>query len=214
MVIALAGYLTMLTGVQDQRIDYTFKSNLARFKARHWQAMSSLSSIPVQIAKTALGEPTGVWAYFDFANNRIILGSRDDTAEALLDYIKQFDVVPKRLQLIVKIEQPDRGFELKSTVETINNQACSLGGPDLDGVFTLLPRINADATVTVKVALKRFGRELESVLRIKKGESAKIDGAVPPGSVATSPSSKEIIEFWKPFKVEVRAAILDTKTKS
>ena len=212
MVIAAATLALALAAPQDHRVEYKFKGNLARFRNVYWKHVVGAEPSTLLVADSPKGLATGTWIYFDMPNNKIIIGSNQsaDTPKNLVDYIEQFDVAPRSVRMTIKFEQPDKGFELKSTIETLNNQPCILGSPEMDGLVTLGPRINDDGTLNVRVSVKFDHLEFAQNLRIKNMGSAYFDR----GSLRLDDQKDAVqigsdVEVWKNDRFEIKAQIVE-----
>lgn len=167
----------LLSGMHKlDRIELPFRSSVARFKTKHWNSIAKLGAM--KVADTPAGIANADWIYFDLPGNKVILGGEKDSLANLVEFIKQFDVVPKRLRLETTFERKDLGFKMNGVLETDNNETVTMGSQESNSFVSIKPRLNDDGTLTLSVGLKKDEDSVTSAaVRMKLGHMFWVENA-------------------------------------
>lgn len=221
---ALIACAILLPFAQGTVTEYTFRNIRAEaFLKRQWKILESLSP-GIQLASSLENPPpTGVWVYLDAKKNKLLFGSRDDTAEWMPKYMPEFDVKPMRVQLDVVFDRPQWQAELMCTLKVPNGEVVSLRPQSHEAEIELRPRIRNDGSVSVQITIVTDAGKGRSAcvvqlanqgawFQISDGKAAFLkEGKLLPIEKITNPP---IGERWRPFKIEVRASVLAEQTRT
>lgn len=155
--------------LKPDRIEVPFFSSVARFKVKHWDSILKVGG-DVHVAPTAEGLPSGYWIYFDVPGNKVVLGRDNGSVSDLAQFIRQFDVVPKRIRLETTFERKDIGLKMTGTLETDSGDSVSFGSPESKSFVSIKPRVNDDGTVTLFVELQKDGGSASAAVRLNSGQ--------------------------------------------
>lgn len=170
-ICALVLGLALAPRSPDTTAEYTFKNiRAAYFAAARWDTLAEL--VPGIRRSPSGAAPVGAasWIWVDEKLNRFVIGSKDDSAPMIAQYLQEFDVAPKPVRLTVRLARTDWGVEARSTIDTVNNAETTFSSEQSDLGVVLRPRINNDGTVTLWLTTVQGGKNVATtVMRVRTG---------------------------------------------
>ena len=171
MITAVALGLTIGFRAQGTTAEYVFQNiKAAYFAVREWETLDRL--VPGIVKSSSAAAPTGAqkWIWIDEKRNRFVIGSKDDTATMVAQYLKEFDVAPKPVRLTVRLARTDWGLETRSTIDTVNGSTARFGSDEMRVSVSVKSRINNDGTITLFLSPELEGaKKWQTVSRIQSG---------------------------------------------
>lgn len=211
--VALAVCLFAVHG-QGEVSEYAFKhARAARFIETRWRELQTLWP-ELQMAKSVQDAPkTGPWVWLDREKNRLVFGSRDDSAGEFAKMLAEFDVAPFRIELKVRIARKEWGVATSGILNCENNERTLFGSRELGCLVEFKPRLDSTGLVRVDVALTSLpsGEKVgwcraqidaggRSTFQVLDGIAALVGEKPDPKAAVLNPPSGE---GWKPFTIDV-----------
>ncbi len=215
--------VALLAPLQGTTSEYTFKHSKAALLIKNrWKTVFEPLVPGIQLATSLENPPpTGPWVFLDEKRNRLVFGSRDDSAEHMPRYMAEFDVKPWEIRLVIGLSRQDLGLKLSGTIQTASNQTVTFGTSELGAMFEFRPRMSNDGTVLIQIMMTTVPEGVKSscyaqvdsfgtiTLQILGGKAAFIKGPKSRSGekILTAPTG----DAWKPFKIDIAAIALEYK---
>lgn len=211
--VAVAVCLLAMRG-QGEVAEYAFKhTKAARFIETRWRDLKVM--LPeLQMANSVQDAPkTGPWVWVDREKNRLVFGSRDDSAGDLAKMMAEFDVAPFRIELKVRVSHKEWGIVTSGILSCENNERMLFGSREMGCLVEFKPRLDTTGLVRVDVSLTSLpsGEKVgwcraqidvggRSTFQVLEGAGALVGEKVDPKAAVLSPPSGA---GWKPFTIDV-----------
>ena len=140
---------------------------------RHQRASKLMAAIK------PLEEP-GVTLTADDTKGIITVKGKPDQMKATRSYVELFDVARRRLTVKLSVQSEDDKTSYEVSANILNMQEWETSDKEIGLSVSVVPRINADGTITLAVQFLWPNSSLvKSIYRVKQGETVSYSAADP-----------------------------------